>query len=207
MADSLLDLDSEPVFSWKPTWSSTPSTSVALSRLLTEFPGTVQELDQIVDHAPIQFEAGFIVDSKTDETAFVAFFNARRGRNQRFWIRHPKIHFTLHATATSGSTQIVCEANDAHRQYQGYERIYIRMLTGDTLTRQVTTATYDSGAGTVALTLASPLDRNVTTTNQDRIGRLLLVRFDDDSLVQHYRARDVWETDLSFTELVNEYDI
>lgn len=205
MADSLLDLESVPYFSWTPNWTSLPNAALDLARLLTEYPGTVQILDRITDDVPLSFTGTFLLDTRATEYAILDFFIARRGRLERFWVQHPVKCFTLKATAGSGSTAMRCSPNRAPDVFSGVERIYIHMKSGDVLTRQVSSATYDTINDEVDLVLASPLDRAITTTNHDGFGRLLLARFDNDALVQKIESDGVGEVDLGFQELVREY--
>jgi len=205
MADSLLNLGAQPLFTLAPNWATSLNTSFAISRLLTEYPGTAQALDSLTDDAPYMFDAGFLLATKAEEYTLLAFFNARRGMNQRFWMRHPQAAFTLKTAALAGSSSLTCESNASWQPFRGWERLYIRMSTGDTLTRQIATLTHDTVADTAVLTLSSPLDRGVTLTNHDLIGRLPLVRLADDTLSHKIASDKVSEVDLSFIELVKEY--
>jgi hypothetical protein len=205
MADSLLDLEAQPLFTLEPNWASSLNTSFAMSRLLTEYPGSAQNLESLTDDAPYMFDAGFLLTTKAEEYTLLAFFNARRGMNQRFWMRHPQTAFTLKTAALAGSTSLVCSSNASWQIYRGWERLYIRMSNGDTLTRQIAALTHDTVADTAVLTLTSPLDRDLTLTNHDLIGRLLLVRLADDTLSHKIASDTVSKVDLSFIELVQEY--
>ncbi len=205
MADSLLDLGSTPVFPLEPNWVSDPKTNVALPRTLLGYRGTRHSLYTVSDDAPVSFDAQFTIYDKTDENTIMDFFHARKGRNQRFWVKHPRQHFTLKNTASNGALTMVCNSNDSHNQWQGYERIYIRMTDEDVLTRKVTSVSYNDVSDQVSLTLNSGLDRDVTTANQNLIGRMLLCRFDSDELNVKWISTITTEFSLSFYELTGEY--
>ena len=205
MADSLLDLGSTPVFPLEPNWATEPSTNLTMTRRLLGYRGTIQSLFSLTPDVPVVFQAKFTVYDKTDENTIMDFFHARKGRNQRFWIKHPRQHFTLKETAGNGTLSMVCNPNDSHNQWQGYERIYIRMTDGDLLTRKVTAANYNEAQDEVTLTLNSALDRDITTTNQNLIGRMLLCRFDSDDFRVTWLTTITMEFSLKFYELVGEY--
>ena len=207
MADSLEDLGTASMFPMELNWATIPSSTIEYVRRIAEYRGTVQNLEQVLADAPIPFEARFTPFDKEEEYELLDFFNDRRGMNQRFWIKHPRAHFTLKTTATTGSSALTCEPNRAHIQYQGYERIYIAMDDGDVLTRQVTSVVYNAGTDDQTVTINTVLDRDVTTINQNRIGRLLLVRFDSDTLTQRITNDRVCEIALKFYELVSEYSV
>lgn len=206
MADSLLDLGSTPVFPLEPNWVSQPSTNISLSRNLLAYRGTKHSIFPITDDAPITFEAHFTIYEKSDEDTFLDFFHARRGRNQRFWVKHPRQHFALKETASNGALSMVCYPNSAHDQFQGYERIYVVMSTGDIVTRKVNSATYSSDDDEINLAINSALDRDITISNQILIGRVLLCRFDSDELSVSHVTTTTCEFSLKFYELVKEYE-
>jgi len=205
MADSLLDLGTTPVFPLEPNWVSNPTTNISVARRVIGYPGTIQALFQITDDVPVTFTEKFTIYNKTDENTILNFFHARKGRNQRFWVKHPRKHFTLKETASSGAVTMVCEPNNADKQWQGYERIYIVMGTGDILTRKVNSVTYDAVNEEINLTLNNSLDRDVTTSNQILIGRLLLCRFDSDEMNIRWHSTVTSDFSLKFYELVKEY--
>jgi len=208
MADSLPagDLGSFPVFPLSPNWKEEPSSKIALSRDLISFPGTAHHIASITDDGPISFEAAFTTFTPAELSTALTFFVARRGRVNRFWVKHPYRSFKLKVDAGSGDGIIHCYPNDFETQYQGYERIYIVMSDGDTLAREITAAAYDAGNDRLSLSLNTVLDRDVTTTNHVIIGRYLLARFDADALELELVTDFVTNFSLSFYELVKEYD-
>ena len=143
MADNLLNLGTTPIFPLMPNWAKTPSTSILMSRKILKQPGTSQVIESVTEDVPQSFTAGFTIFNKEDEYSIVDFFCNRRGKVQRFWVFHPKNMLVLKTEATIGQASIICIPNGFHLIHRGYERIYIKMNDGDTLSRkvfQVTTA-------------------------------------------------------------------
>lgn len=208
MADSLpvADLGSFPVFPLSPNWSSDPSSQIAFARDVIREPGTSHALVSITDDAPISFEAAFTIFTPAEYLSLMTFWVARRGRVNRFWVKHPYRSFKLKEDAGSGDGIIHCYPNSFELQYQGYERLYVVMDDGDTVAREITAATYDSGNDRLSLSLNTVLDRDLTTTNHIIIGRYLLARFDADDLDLELVTDCVSNFSLSFAELVREYD-
>jgi len=205
MADSLLDLGTTSMFPLEPNWVSNPKTNIGMARRVLGYRGTAETLFAVSDDVPVTFEAKFTIFNKTDENTILDFFLARKGRNQRFWIKHPRRHFTLKDNASNGAATLVCNTNDADRQWQGYERIYILMNDGDVLTRKVNSVTYSEANDEVTLTLNNVIDRDITTTNHAIIGRLLLCRFDSDEFAVRWYTTVTSDFNLRFYELVGEY--
>jgi hypothetical protein len=207
MADSLLGLGSALMFPRNFNWLSPPSGNLEFARSVLMQPGTVHEMVTISADAPITVSGEYMTWTKADEYALLAFFHARRGRVQRFWVKYPGRAFTLQSAATTGATVLNCEVNRAYMQYQGYERIYVVMSTGDILTRQVTAVVHNEALGRIELALGNPIDRDITLTNHLMIGRLLLVRFDADDMSVRLVSDRVTEFRFSFKELVQEYAV
>jgi hypothetical protein len=159
----------------------------------------------VTDDVPERLKIGVTVSSKTDEYDLIDFFYNHRGRWAKFWMRSTVREFTLKENALSGSGAIITYVNGAHLQYQGYERIYIVMNNGDVLSRKVGNVTYDDVNEKYTLTLTTNLDRDLETDNHFLIARLLLGRFDEDSLILDYETDGVSEQVFTFQELVKEY--
>jgi hypothetical protein len=176
-----------------------------MTRRILGYRGTQEDIFQLTDDVPIAFQEKFTVYDKTDESAMLAFFHARRGRRDRFWVKHPSQNFELKSTASSGSSTMLCYPNNSHLQWQGYERIYILMADGDVLTRKVNSVTYSESSNHVSLALNNALDRDITTTNQVLIGRLLLCRFDSDELRMNWKSTVTSDFTVKFHEVVGEY--
>ena len=205
MADDYQDLGTYERFPLLPNWVSQPESSYIMARWLVNMPGTVDSLTSITDDAPIIFSAKFMLYQKSDEYAFLDFFNDHRGRANKFWIQHPSSCFILTKTANLGGTSINCQPNKAHLNYQGYERVYILMDNGDIITRKAGAVTYDPVDDEVDLELVTALDRDITTTNYQMVGRMLLCRFEEDNITVESHSSEVSEVECRFRELVKEY--
>lgn len=119
---------------------------------------------------------------------------------------HQAEAFTLAASASLNQNLLVCRDNLAARQFQGYERIYLLMNDGDILIRQVTAVESDQDGLLCTLTLDADLDRVVTPDTLARIGRVYLVRFDQDDLDFRFITPGVaGDVRIGFYELVKEY--
>jgi len=206
VADDYQDLGSYERFPLLPNWASPPDSNYLMARWLVNMAGTVDTLKSITDNSPIIFESTFTITDKQEEYDLLDFFYNRRGRHGKFWIQHPATCFTLKKTANLGGLEISCYPNRAQLSYQGYERIYVYMSNGDIITREIPNVTYDAVDDELDLELVTALDRDITTDNCVMIGRMLLVRFEDDSMEFESHTSEVTEVTLRFHELVEEYD-
>lgn len=207
MADDLQEIGSEPIYPHYPNWATLPNTMIQLARKIVEFRGTAQTLRSFTDYVPISFDAGFTLYSKEEEYNFLDFFDQRRGKNERFWIQHPKIAFELEQDANAGASAMVCVPNTAESSYLGYERFYIVMKTGDIITRHIQNITYNEITDKMQLDFATGLDRDVLLDNHWRIGRFILCRHDEDSLRLDHKTDLVTEASMRFYEVVREYEL
>ena len=205
MADDLLNLGTEPIFPLSLNWLTTPQTGLIMSRSILQKRGTVQVLNILTDDVPQTFQSAYVLFNKEDEYTLLEFLHNQKGKNNRFWLFHPKQSFVLKVTASLGSSALICEPNMASSSYQGFERIWIGMNNGDLLSRHVFSVTYDELVDEMTLNLSDPLDREVNLTNYYAMGRVLLVRFDDDEFSFKIQTNVVSEIDFNFYELVQEY--
>jgi hypothetical protein len=208
VADDLQEIGSGvPVFPLYPNWAKEPNTTIGIVRKIVEFRGTAQTLISFLEEVPITFDAGFTMTTKEDEYNFIDFFNARRGKNQKFWVQHPKIAFELKASAGTGATSLNCYWNAAESNYVGFERIYILMKTGDLITRHIQNVTYNEITDVMQIDFATGLDRDLNLDNYWRIGRFLLCRYDEDALNMKHKTDLVSEASVRFYELIREYSL
>jgi hypothetical protein len=204
MADNLEDLGTYSIFPIEANWVQKPKMDLELARLIIKYVGTSQKLETFTDDVPEGWSLYFTPD-EDDHYDLIDFFAARKGRHGGFWLKIPTREFTLKETALSGSTELVVERNFAHLQYQGYERIYIIMNTGDLITREITGTNDDEDNDKLELSLATVTDREITTSNHYFFGRLLLCRFDEDSLIMSYGQNAYPSISVRVVELVKEY--
>lgn len=205
MADSLSGIGSLEIFPFEPDWSTPPASEIIMTRRLQSFPGTVHAIESIAADVPIAVRMGFSVLDRGELHDLTDFMVSRTGRLKRFWVRHPKSAFSLLQSASSGGTTLTAIPNKAARQYQGYERIYVLMNNGDLVVRHATDVAHDVVNEQTVITLDSPLDRDIGLNDYRVIGRLLLVRFDQDKFDFKMLTNAVGEITLKFHELVKEY--
>ena len=207
MANNFSGLGDREIFPFEPSWTDPPSLSPVLLRRIISQRGTVQVMESMTGDVPVGLILGFSLLSASDVSGLVTFFMDRKGRFGRFWLIHPMEAFCLAAPASIDQNILICHDNLAARQFQGYERIWILMNDGDLLIRKVTAVTADQETGLCELVLDTNLDRVVNADNLTRIGRVYLVRFDQDDLNFRFSTPDVaGDIRLSFYELVKEYD-
>ena len=206
MANSFSGLGDLELFPFEPSWADPPSMTPVFVRRIISQRGTVQDVESVTGDVPARMTLGFSLLSAEDVLAFSDFFMERKGRLGRFWLMHPACAFTLAASASLNQNLLVCRDNLAARQFQGYERIYLLMNDGDILIRQVTAVESDQDGSLCTLTLDADLDRVVTPDALARIGRVYLVRFDQDDLdFRFITPGAAGDVHLTFYELVKEY--
>ena len=200
MADDLAGLGSYNIFPLDPDWAQNPKSSFDMVRVVQQYQGTAQSLSSRTDYVPIKFEAGFSIWDRDDEYDLIDFFDTVKARVGAFWLKMPKWAFTTDSKITAGATSFPCYENDASKQYQGFERVYMILNNGDVISRAITTAV-NNGAGRVNLNFDGPLSVDIETTDYYRTGRLLLVRFDNDELKVECETDGVFKFNLKFQEL------
>lgn len=204
MADSLDGLGSGELFTLIPNWVNKPNTNIIVSRYFQAYPGSSFAMQELTSDVPQEVQLGFLLE-KEEEFNLLDFFNERKGRLQRFWVRDPKQSFVLKETATLGSSVLKCYPNSAEDVMRGDERIWIEMVDGDLLTREVTSIDYYTPDDEVHISLNTVVDRDITPTNHLVIAKLLLARFAYDTIEVRLESNVVGQTDLKFRELVKEY--
>lgn len=205
MADDILDLGSYDTFPFNANWAKQAKTTIPLIRYYQQYRATSADIEQVIADVPMSVEMGFTLDSKQDEDTYLDFIHGKRGKVGKFWVKHPKSFFELKSFAGVGSTALVTYPNQFNLQYQGYERFYIIVTNGDMITRKITSVTYNVVTDDVTLQFANPTDRDLSPTDIVTWGRMLLVRFDDDTFEIEGETDYISEISLRFTELVQEY--
>jgi hypothetical protein len=205
MADNLTKVGSFELFDIEPNWADDIAFEHQMSRRLIAYAMGAATLEAIAPEIPVAFELQFLCEDKQAEYDLLTFFISKKGRLTRFWLRHPAAAFTLKTNASSGASGLYCKRNRFDLVYQGYERIYILMATGDIIVRKVTACV--DGADYTYIGFDTTIDRDVTTTNHIRIGRLLLGRFNSDKAKFEFKTSTVSTVTLAFSELVKEYSL
>lgn len=206
MPDSLLDIGGEEELPVEPNWESLPQNELQINRFLFEYRGTASEISEKNPEVPIVFEASFDLTNIVDYYTFLEFIHNHIGRVKRFWLRYPKQMFIPVEGVSTGSVNIVCEANDFHLVHVGHERIFIETTDGSTITRHVTNASYDEADNELTITVATPIDRDISVDEFFRVGRYLLVRFDDDNFKLRLYSDMNMEISQRMVELIRDYD-
>jgi hypothetical protein len=205
MADSLLDIGGEDIFAFTPDWSTPPGQAFNITRYLQQYPGTTAKITEMNTEVPLIIESDFYFNTKEDEFNFLTFIHDRIGRAKRFWYKYPKTLFRLKDDLSNGSNTIVVHKDYSSLSLQGYERIYFEFDDGDLVTRHITGSDLDDPNEEVELTLATALDRDSAKENVVAIGRILLVRFNEDVFNFKVITDQKSSISLSFYELVKEY--
>lgn len=204
MADSLEDLGGIDMLNFEPNWAGKAKASLDLARKLLNYAGSSSLMIGFSDDVPEVWQLTYQM-TKAEEYSFIDYFTTKMGKLESFWFKAPVSEFTLKSTALSGSTELVCYRNYAHRQLQGYERVYVVMHSGDILTRKLTDGVDDEDNNEISLQLATSTDRDITVANHYMIGKLLLVRFDIDTLMLDYEANAWPKIKITVRELPLEY--
>jgi hypothetical protein len=129
-------------------------------------------------------------------------FKARKGMLSRFWFTSPLTWFKVKGSNAPGSS-ITFELDGY--EYQGNERIYVRMDNGDIVARETTSMNTDTVALTQTFNLDTATDRTISESNVVQAGLLVLCRLDQDTLKLRQKNRDYADADLRMMELVEEY--
>jgi hypothetical protein len=203
VADNLTKVGSFEIFTIEPNWANDISTEYTMSRRLISYPGTVALLESIAQEVPIALSLSFQCGGRQEEYELLTFFLSKLGRLKRFWLKSPIASFSLKTTAAAGAAGIYCNRNSFDLIYRGYERICISMADGDIVVRKVTSCL--AGSDYTYLGFDTVIDRDITEDNCSMISRFLLGRFNSDKLKFSYGSVDVKTTELSFVELVKEY--
>jgi hypothetical protein len=203
MADSLLDLGSDTnIFTYAVDWSSNPSIGDDFGReTIQENQGQVAYRTLTTDlNCSVQY--GFTNLSKADEYNILAFFHARQGRLERFWLPiYPQL-FTLAAAISSGSNQFQIVQNSAYKMLHLYERLFIKTNSGDLITRK-----FLANPANDIFTTVSAFDRNIALADVMYFSRLILCRFDQDKIEMKHETDSVSSCSIKFKELSKEYDL
>lgn len=203
MADNLLGISPiNDIFRVKPTWSKITDNfdyTVEIFKLV----GTVQEIHKWSDYVSHKLKMDFVSLDKIEEKTLYDFYIGKKGKLNKFWTLSFKSDFIL--TADSAANVLIVENNDFDKVFKGYERIFILMKDGDLITRKILSVTDGPTENELQITVETNFDRIITSTNYRYIGFLFLCRFDTDELNLKYINNSVTDVQLSFMELVNEY--
>jgi hypothetical protein len=205
LANDILNIGSFSFFPLDINWAKQLKSKFEFGRALVQYIGTASVMDAYSEDTPEIYEFGVTITTQAEYYAMLDFWHERKGMHGKFWLKVPIEEFTLKIAATIGSTVLIVHRNEAIKIYQDRERIWIRMNNGDIITRQIQSIIEDEINDYYTLNLPNPLDRNISLTGYDLIGRLLLCRFDDDGLPIDLETNRIGEITFRVVELVNEY--
>jgi hypothetical protein len=157
------------------------------------------------NYLPRVIQYRYTAMDRGDLDTLMTWHAARQGRLQRFWLPLWRNEFVAVQAIGTLTTEVTIRWCGAAAAFQGYERIFILLTNGYWLTRHVSAVT-DNLDGTETLTIVTPWDRDIAVADIAYLGRLLLVRHDEDTLDLSHRTDAVAEATVGYHELVNEYD-
>jgi len=190
----------------KPNWASPPKREFDLNRVIHQDGATTVEITSLNDLLPYSLRYRYTNVNKAEEKELLEWFEARRGRTQRFWVPAWKELYTLSYDAVMYDDHLVIDNAGCFDAYQGNERIFILTHDGDLITRHVTSVAVGP-ANTELLYLATVLQRDVLVSQVAWFGRFLLARFDKDGLNMKYETAHVSQVDVNLRELIREYSV
>lgn len=206
MTDSLENLGTAELMTWAFNWQTPPSIEFLQSRTIRDFNFTAQEMVTETSNSPFKGQYSFLIYDRQTEYEFLEFFMNKRGRLSRFWIKSPEQAFNLKADVGNGSSIIYTYDNRADYIWQGYERIWIKLVNGDEITRSVNDATRNESQERIELSLDTVIAAGFTTEDIVMFGRVYLVRCDIDKFSFSYQSNLVSKINIRVQEVVEEYD-
>lgn len=206
MADSLTGLGTvTTIFRTEPDWSNQVEFERELNAIRNGYPGTIQEILSWTQDLPHMFNFKLQNLLKVEEYGLIEFFNARQGRLKPFWVPSHLKEFELSETMPNGATALYVYDNGFANAYRGYERVFLDLVSGDLITRQVMSVASGPGDDELSLHLDTALDREIAPEDVLKFGKLLFVRFAKDILELSHDSKSISSAQVSFQELVKEY--
>lgn len=199
MSDSIKDLGTVEL--WRPgvNWRDTPDYGFDFAREVLEFEGTAHEVLSLSARKPHKLSFTVTNKDKAEEFALLEKFYELQGRYARFWFPNPVNLFTLKESALINATELIVNYNGW--TFEEFTRIGIELKSGDLLTRLITAAVDNIGAGKTTLTLFTALDRALAPTDIERFSTVFLSRLGNDTLDLQYQCKTVSETKLEIVEI------
>lgn len=205
MADNIVEIGTTNIFPIEVNWVKDISLDVMPEKEIISFSGTSDVIEDYITFSPTIL--GFQFDLQTPDKifTFLDFFDSVKGRAYKFWFKIPSVEFTLKENIDSGSTSIPIYRNELDKVTWNNERIWIGMNNGDVITRHVTSVSDSIVLNKHTLNFATPLDRDLTTTNHYIISRLLLCRFVSDEISLNLETDSFLTINCEVIETVKEY--
>jgi hypothetical protein len=189
----------------EPNWIQLPQGDFDFTREIQQYSGTTLEIYKLIDESISELTYLYSCMDKNDEYYFTNFFCQRKGRHKRFWLPYWKNPFSLQSDISSGDTILSIDNCYYNRLDYGNERIFIKLKSGVVLTRKVTAVIQDGDSEQIILNSSQPIDRNIKRSEIKFFSRLLLVRFNQDTMDIKYRSDSVSNITFKFRELPFEH--
>lgn len=204
MADSITGLGTGiPIFSAPLEWSKDVAYGLAPFRTIIQYPGTITSLYDNEEMKPESFSFTVTLMDESEIFAFLDFFKARMGRWQKFWYFIDRSDFLPQDDFDVGSSSIKV-LNDGYAAFENH-RLCIYLWNGDKIVREITNAVPALDGSYISLDLDLAMDRTVLMDDVMMIGRVVLCRFDVDSIQMEYLSVSKAIASIRFYELVKEY--
>ena len=206
MSNSLNGLThNELVLRKKPNWAENPKRTISMNRDLIKLNESAVTLVNISDYLYHEITYSYTFATRGEVYDFVQWYNQRQGKLQRFWLPIVRNEFELYSPVNQFDSSLIVVSTGFVEVYQGYERIYLELSNGDLITHKVT-GVIDNGDGTETLQLDALMDRNIALSEVNWFSRIMLVRFNRDSLQMTHSTDGVAEATVTYRELVREYE-
>lgn len=204
MADSILDLSAcgtTDIFGVLPDWSASPSLEMNYGREVIQFDEAVTAYRFLTNDLGWKTNAAYYNITREQEYAILSFFLAHKGRLNKFWLPVQSRYFQLGQDIANGAAFFYMHSNESFQHvYRGYERLFIKLNNGDTITRKIT-----ASQGNQKYSVQSVFDRAIAMSDVALFGKLILCRFDDDELAFEYITPELSTLSIGFQELAKEY--
>lgn len=202
MSDSLLDLGTDPIFTAKPNWTTTPSEGFDSGREVIQYNQAFASIRSLTANNARQMQYSYFNRTKAEEYYLLNFFYTQRGRLKRFWLPVNYQEFQISVAIRSVDNLVHYYDNNFSLAYKGYERFYLLLKDGTQISRKITSVT-----GTTQLNFGSTFPQNIAIADIRYAGLILLARFDQDEIELQHTTNNLSECSIAFQELPNEYDL
>jgi hypothetical protein len=206
MGDSRLGLGStSDIFTLKPDWSNLPGRTFLFGRDIIQRGNGLIAIRNLTSELPYIVEYRFFNIDKQTEFDLLDFFCSRYGRLEKFWLPIFYSDFKLYSNILNGSSEFHIYPNEFQNIQRGYERFFIRLNNGDLITRRIDHFETDHLVdGYLVMISTESIDRNIAVTDIDVFGKLILCRFNQDTVELNHISTALSELILTFKELPSE---
>jgi len=194
------------IFPFSANWKSPPKITLTPKRTIIGFPGTSQDILSLITGIPTEITVDIVLDSRQLEKQVFDFFDDRKGRWEKFWIKKPILNYTLHSMIPASSTTIQIKSTGFDTVFKGTERIFLHHLNGNSCIKKITDVVKYTSPDYLLLTVDSAItDEWVLNDPQMIMGQLKLVRFDQDNLSVDYTTDTYATVSFKMIELLYDY--